>query len=431
MKVLVIGAYGLIGCGIVHRLRQDGHDVSGFGRNIETAQRVLPDIDWRRADLRHMAKATDWAPHLEGVKAVVNCSGALQDGPLDDLDAVHHHSVAALAKACAAHSVMLVQISAVGVSSDADTAFFRTKAQGDAAIRTSGAQYCILRPGLVLAPHSYGGTALLRMLAATPVIQPLAIPDAELQTVSLADVAAVVSAAIDGTFPDGFEADLVEDTPHTLRDLVRQIRVWLGVRDAKLELVLPQRLTSLVSGAADLLGRLGWRSPVRSTSMRVLADGVLGQPADLSAYGLPPMRPLARTLRDMPARTEDRLYARMALLGPVIVATLALFWFLSGTIAILRANEAALVLETRGWSHHWALSSVLFWAVVDIAIATALLYRPWAKAACWAAVLTSLFYLSAATLFAPQLWADPLGPLVKVLPGIVLAVVARITLETR
>ena len=49
----------------------------------------------------------------------------------------------------------------------------------------------------------------------------------------------------------------------------------------------------------------------------------------------------------------------------------------------------------------------------------------------WKTVLVSLIYLLGASLLTPQLWLDPLGPLVKVLPGLVLAVVARITLETR
>lgn len=43
-KVLIIGAYGLIGYGITQRLTKEGHQVTGLGRNLQTAQRVAPDI---------------------------------------------------------------------------------------------------------------------------------------------------------------------------------------------------------------------------------------------------------------------------------------------------------------------------------------------------------------------------------------------------
>ena len=223
----------------------------------------------------------------------------------------------------------------------------------------------------------------------------------------------------------------MEDAPHPLRDLLRDMRQWLGFRAARTEVVLPDAVTAIVARGADLLGRLGWRVPVRSTSIKVLSDGVTGTPRDLSAFGVPPMRPLSATLKDMPARAEDRLFARMALVGPVVVATLALFWFLSGVIALLRLDAAAQVLVAVGWPHMLAQASAALWAVVDIAIASALIWRPTAKAACWAAIATSLFYLIAATVFVPALWLDPLGPLVKVLPALVLALVARIALETR
>ncbi len=136
-------------------------------------------------------------------------------------------------------------------------------------------------------------------------------------------------------------------------------------------------------------------------------------------------------MASMPARAEDRLFARMALLTPIIIATLILFWFLSGVIGFIRMNEAALILEDVGWTHALAVTSVLFWAIVDIAIAVGFAYRPYARLACWCAIWVSIFYLAASTLFVPNLWLDPLGPLVKVLPSVTLALVARIALETR
>ncbi|MEY8117687.1 SDR family oxidoreductase [Falsihalocynthiibacter sp. BN13B15] len=431
VNVLVVGAYGLIGCGIAQRLERDGHKIIGLGRDIAAGERVLPTIRWLSGDLRSLTEAHAWQPFLRDIDVVVNCSGALQDGPKDDLEAVHHHAVSALAKACVSADIKIVQISAIGARLDATTLFLTSKARGDAAIQKAGVRHTIFRPGLVLAKHSYGGTTMLRMLSAFPLVQPLAVPDASVQTVALDDLAAVVSAAVRGDIPDGFVGDLVENETHSLREVVASMRGWLGFAPARREITISSFLTRSIAKVADGLAMLGWRSPLRTTALRVLADGVTGVPSDLSSFGIPAVKSLSQTLAHMPARVEDRLFARMSLLTPFIIATLVTFWFLSGAIGIIRANEAALVLEDVGWPHVLALGSVLFWAVVDIGIAAAFAYRPSAKLACWLAVLVSLFYLVASTLFVPHLWFDPLGPLVKVIPGIALAMIARIALETR
>ncbi|MEP2474248.1 MAG: NAD-dependent epimerase/dehydratase family protein, partial [Paracoccaceae bacterium] len=202
--VLVLGAYGLVGSGIARRLARDGHNIIGFGRDIDIGRRVLPNIDWVTGDLQFLTDDAAWAPFLSDIDVVVNCSGALQDGPADDLEAVHHHAIAALAQACALADVKIIQISATGAQLDASTSFLASKARGDAAIQQSGARHVIFRPGLVLAQNSYGGSTLLRMLAAIPIVQPIALPDAKIQTVGLDDVAEAVSAAVTDKIPDGF-----------------------------------------------------------------------------------------------------------------------------------------------------------------------------------------------------------------------------------
>ncbi len=431
MNVLVLGAYGLIGSGVARFLRDQGHHVTGFGRDITTGRRLLPDLTWHSGDLRDLTEATAWHPFLDGVDAVVNCSGALQDGPTDDLEAVHHHAVAALASACCAADIRLIQISAVGATLDAPTAFLATKARGDAAVQASTARYQIFRPGLVLARQSYGGSTMLRMLAAVPLVQPVALPDAKIQTVSLDDVAQAVSGALTGNIPDGFVGDLVETDVHSLRDVLSGVRHWLGFGPARFTMKLPNVAVAAVSKLADSLSRLGWKSPLRSTSIAVLINGVQGRPTDMTHFGLPPVSSFQDTLSRFPVGAQDRLFARMALLTPIMIGGLCLFWVASGVIGLVRAKEAATVLEAVGWSTGMAVTSVVFWAFVDIAIGIGFAMRKYAPAACWAAVIVSMIYLVASTVTVPSLWADPLGPLVKIVPAAILAVVARAGLDAR
>ncbi|MEZ5799167.1 MAG: NAD(P)H-binding protein [Paracoccaceae bacterium] len=304
--VLVLGAYGMIGRAVTRHLLERGHRVTGLGRDIREARRAFPGLDWYIHDIARMTLPADWLPYLRGIDVVVNAAGALQDGPRDDLTAVHATAIAALAEACATHGTALVQISAAGVAPEAGTQFFRSKAMGDAAVRASGARHWILRPGLVLSDTAYGGTALLRMLAAVPLVQPLALADAPIQTIGTQDLARAVAACVEGAVAPGLVADLVEDAPHPLSGIVAEMRAWLGFKPARATLPAPRWMLRLTALGADALGRLGWRSPLRGTALATLEGGVLGDPAAWRAAGGGAIGSLHDTLAAMPARGEDR-----------------------------------------------------------------------------------------------------------------------------
>ncbi|MEM8971918.1 MAG: SDR family oxidoreductase [Pseudomonadota bacterium] len=430
-RVLVLGAYGLIGAAVVRRLLVEGYDVIGLGRDQQTSQSVLPQISWIIRDLSDLCERSDWSALIHGTDFVVNCAGALQDSPNDNLDAVHHRAIAALVGACEEADVGIIQISAVGAAADASTRFLRSKAQGDALVRAAKVPVWIYRPGLVIAQTSYGGSAMLRMLAAFPLVQPLAHADAQVQTVGSADIAEAVVLAVRGDVSAGLECDLVEDVPTTLGDVVLKHRIWLGFGPPWCTVLLPGWAMTLTSKMADLLGVLGWRSPLRSTGVRVLRNGVTGDPSGWLVATGKRIPTLDETLTSLTAGVEQRQSARMSLVMPLVFCTLFFFWLSSGVIGFLQVDAASRVLRDVGWTAQLAMASVLFWSIVDIAIAFGLLVRKFAAWSCWAMIAVSLIYLASATLVVPALWLDPLGPLVKVVPGIVLALIARMLLDDR
>lgn len=431
VQVLILGAYGLLGAGIASHLSTMGFNIKGLGRNQQTAERALPEVDWIIGDLRAYTRSEDWQEALEEVDFVVNCSGALQDGPNDELENIHHLMVAALAAACQERDICLIQISAVGAVSDASTQFLSSKARGDQAIRKSGCQYTIFRPGLILASHAYGGSAMLRMLAAVPFVQVVSHPDAKIQTISLTELSRAVEFAILGKVPEKFECDLIEPKVQNLRDVVTKIRKWLGFKPTKLNLAIPSVLALTFSKCADTLSWLGWKSPLRSSGLQVLREGVEGDPTEWDSLDLFQISSIDQTLGNMRATSEDRLSARISLLFPLLISTLSLFWILSGLFGLMSLDKATDVLERVGWSQQLATISVVFWSLVDLALGAAILIRKYARQACIGMVMTCLFYLMASSVFVPHLWLDPLGPLVKVLPAILLALVTRAALDNR
>ncbi|MBZ9993311.1 SDR family oxidoreductase [Mesorhizobium sp. BH1-1-4] len=431
MKVLVLGGYGLIGEAVLERLVDDGHDLLGLGRDVRAARRRWPGVQWIAADMSRLLAATDWIPLLAGMDVVVNAAGALQDGPRDQLDAIHRGAVTALVTACEqAGAPGLVQISAIGADLASESAFFRTKAEGDAVIMVSSLDWTILRPGLVIAPAAYGGTALLRALAAVPGFIPVVFADRPIQTVSVADVAEAVSRAVAGRLERGQVIDLVEEKPRPLSAVLLAFRAWLGLPERPV-VAMPAIFGRAAGLVADGLGLLGWRSPLRGAALAALERGVTGDAtAWTSSAGRPP-RPLEATLAAMPAHVQERWFARLWLLKPLVLGVLSVFWLASGLVGFVRWDAAADILVSHGLSPALARAAVLAGSAADTLVGAAVLLRPLAARALKAMMAITFFYLVAATVFAADLWLDPLGPLVKAVPALCLALLALATLDER
>ncbi|RFB01513.1 SDR family oxidoreductase [Parvularcula marina] len=430
MRVLVLGGYGLIGSSVTRRLLAAGHEVTGLGRDPGFGRRLIPEAAWFGADLRRMTASENWRDILSGVEAVVNAAGALQTGGQDDVSLVQEAAITAIIEACAEAGVSrFVQISAPGVSEKAETAFYRSKAGADAALKSSALEWTILKPGLVLSPQAYGGTSLLRMLAAFPWVQPIALDKSPVQTVHVNHVADAVLLAVEGGAVR-IEADLVEEESHSLEDVVLAFRSWLGFSPPRAVIRVPRWLGGGVAKMADVAGHLGWRSPLRTTAMKVLDEGVRGDPAIWRAHTGREMSSLDASLRQLPSTIQERFYARMILLFPVLLLTFSVFWMVSGVIGLVRLEAASAVLAG-AFPPALAKASVIGGGFADIAIGVSALFRRTVRGAAVAAIMLSLGYLAAATLFVPELWGDPMGPLVKIFPSLALALTVFVLTEKR
>lgn len=424
MNILILGATGFIGSVVAARLVADGHAVTGLGRNPARARLKQPEIDWRRADLSRMTKADDWDDILKGQHAVVNCAGALQDGLADDLSATQADAMLALYSAAKASSrPLIVQISARTAGAAGDLPFLATKRRADEALAASGLPYLILRPALVLGRNAHGGSALLRALAALPLALPLVHAESPVETLSVDDVAEAVSRAVSGDISG--DVDLAAAEALTLADLVRLHRQWLGLPPARVFALAPW-LARPVTWLADLSGLLGWRSPLRSTAMTVMSDGVQSSKAGSGLVATS----AAATLSANPSGVQDLWFARLYLLKPLVISGLSVFWLLSGLIPLLALEKtSAHFLPFMPGAAATALT--LATCLIDVALGAAVLVRPLAKRALLGMLGVSLAYLAGASLLEPALWLDPLGVLVKVLPSILLTLSALATLDER
>lgn len=429
-KVYVLGAYGLIGSACVRHLLHAGFDVTGVGRSLKKGLQSNNRIEWCITDIAR-ASVSDWSEMLKEADIVVNAAGALQDGGRDNLEAIHVTLIENITRALEGRDVQFIQISAAGATEQASTSFMQSKARGDRILINSQIPWQIFRPSLVISRDAYGGTALLRAAAAFPLINFQIFPETPIQTVSIDDVTYAVVKAANGAIRSGTIADLTEPNSHRFDDLKTAFRQWLGLPAWTINVKIPDAITRLLGKCADLAGLLGWRAPLRTNALKSLQDGITADADSWQKTGNPPCRSLDDTLSAMPATVQERWFARLYLMLPLAIGILSLFWIASGTIGFYALNDARHILVDRGMSPEAGTFLVIIGAVADIVLGTAVLVRRFSKYACLGMIAVSAGYLVSSLATAPDLWLDPLGPLVKVVPSIILTLFTLGILDDR
>jgi uncharacterized protein YbjT (DUF2867 family) len=400
--VLVIGARGFLGGYIVTALH---------GQNCRVLHGVRAPrreaADERRCDFTTMLAPDDWHAALAGVDAVVNAAGILRESGAQTFEAVHERGPHALAQACVSAGVKrFVQISALGDPRDGE--FIASKHRFDARLLALPLDAVVLRPSVVYATEgSYGGTSLLRALAALPF--GIWLPGDghwRMQPLPAQDLAELVARAIGSDTAGLFE---VGGAVVSLSDYQRRWRSWLRIPGAR-SIRVPVWLVSLQVGIAERLGR----SPMSAAIWRMLRRGNTTAPdarARLgAAFDFEP-RTLDQVLASRPSQVQDRWHARLYFMAPLLRSALVALWLISGCVGLLTPAAQITAFTAAQIPHPVELARLA--GCVDLVFA-AWLASAWRIRWSLAGMMTGIVvYTIAFSVWLPAAWLEPLGGLAK------------------
>lgn len=407
MRVLVIGATGLVGAHVLRALRAAGVDVVGASRRRPAGELAS---DWIELDFGHMTNVQQWLPLLQGVDAVVNAVGIIREVQKGDFDRLHRAAPVALFAACEQSGLRAVQVSALGSQPQAATGYWRSKGAAEADLLARKMDATIIRPSLVYGEHG-ASSVLFRMLATLPVLMLPAAHRALVQPIHVDDLADIVVRLL--TAPGAMPRALAVVGPRamTMAGYLAELRRGMQA-PAALVLSLPGPVAVLAAHVAALAPSSAF-TPESLLMLEQSADG------SNTADPAPAQAVLGRPLRDPGsfAGPAQRVTAAWSWGAPLVTVAIALMWLITAYVSWFAWPHA----ESRSWlaacgvPAAWQEPMLLAASVTDAAIGVLLLLRP--RRWLWAAQLALVGgYTAMLSVFLPDFWRHPFGPLTKNLP---------------
>lgn len=280
----VFGGSGFLGRYIVRRLTAEGHVVRVAVRDPTRANplRVMGRVGQVVPLYASLTDEATVARAVEGAQIVVNLVGILAEGRPGDFTRIHADGAGRVARlASVSGALRLVQMSAIGADPDSPAAYGRSKAAGEAAVRTAFPGATILRPSLVFGPEDSFFNRFGAMARLSPVM-PVFSGDTRMQPVYAGDVADAVRAVVADHAPAGGLYELGGPKVWTFRELL----AWMmaEMRRSRPLVAVPPAIARL---QATILERMPGKPLTRDQLLMLSRDNVVSPgAAGLDALGI-------------------------------------------------------------------------------------------------------------------------------------------------
>jgi uncharacterized protein YbjT (DUF2867 family) len=249
-RTAVLGGSGFIGRYVVQRLAARGDVVPVGCRHAEEAKflMTLGNVGQIAALNVTIDDEQRLPAFLAGNDALVNCVGILRQSGSQTFERAHHLGPARMARLAREAGIeRLVHISAIGADPRSPSAYARTKAAGEAAVRDAFPTATILRPSVVFGPEDQFFNRFAAIAMISPALPLIGGGRTRFQPVYVGDVADAVLKCLEDPATAGRTYELGGPRIYTFREL---LELLLG------EIRRKRLLIGLPFGAAAFQARL-------------------------------------------------------------------------------------------------------------------------------------------------------------------------------
>ncbi len=233
-SITVLGGTGFLGTRLVARLIKDGRQVTVLSRDREQHKHllVLPGLTLENCDVYDEAQLSE---RFRGKDVVINLVGILNERGFggSGFRRAHTELTRSVLQALRSAGVgRLVQVSALKASPDAPSYYLRTKGDAEQLIREAGfgLDWTILKPSVMFGPGDSFLNRFAGLLAAVPLVFPLAKPNARFQPVLVDDVIEAVLRCLQGGASAQQTYELGGPQVYSLREIVGLVAKLTGRR---------------------------------------------------------------------------------------------------------------------------------------------------------------------------------------------------------
>ena len=248
--VTIYGGSGFLGRYIARRLAKKGWRIRVAVRRPNEALFLKPygavgQVEPVLCNIRDDASVR---AAMAGADAVVNCVGTFDRRGRNNFEAVQADGAARISWIAAETGVKrLVHISAIGADANSDSAYARTKAAGEAAVKAAFRTAVILRPSVMFGPEDDFFNRFAAMARFGPVLPVVGVAT-RFQPVYVDDVAAAAVKAVEGEAAPG-TYELGGPDVQTFRKIIRDMLAVIGRR--RLVVNLPFWVARILAAVLD------------------------------------------------------------------------------------------------------------------------------------------------------------------------------------
>jgi uncharacterized protein YbjT (DUF2867 family) len=296
MKIAITGGTGFIGKHLAQDLAQRGHEVIVIARGRYTRGEQVPtpeNVTFISADVVHDTHAL--AKAFAGCAAVAHCAGTSTEDDLQTFQRLHVDGARHVVDAARQAGVKkLVLVSFLRVRPDIDSAYHKTKWEGEQIVRESGLEHTIIKAGLVYGPGDHLLHNLGNLLKKLPVFATVGLREKTVRLIAVEDLVTVIRTALLEDRLSNQTVAVVGPEEFPFSTAARRIAKTIG-RPFLLVLPFPvfaQRLLAWVSGMMP-------QPLVSASQVQMLADGI--------SIPLPDSQPLPPDLAPQTRFDEEQI----------------------------------------------------------------------------------------------------------------------------